>query len=213
MFDLPVPVYTGNLESTSMESYMSATVSPRPALYGTLVWLAGATAIGLTGVLGTLRFGPQLLALVLTVAAVFVSSRVAVVRDSVDALPLQALVGIHAARFIGIAFLILGARGELSPLFAERAGWGDVTTAAIAVALLLIGLAKVPRRVLLAWNVLGILDLIVAVGTATFLVVRGDVPGVTPLLGLPLILVPIFAVPLLFVAHVALFRRLRAPTK
>ena len=192
---------------------MSATVSPRPALYGTLVWLAGATAIGLTGLLDTQRFGPPLLALALTIAAVFVSSRVAVVRESVDSLPLQALVGIHAVRFIGIVFLILGARGQLSPLFAERAGWGDVTTAAIAVALVLIGLAKVPRGVLLAWNVFGMLDLLVAVGTATFLVARGDVPGVQPLLSLPLILVPIFAVPLLFVTHVALFRRLRAPTQ
>lgn len=191
---------------------MSATVSPRPALYGTLVWLVAATAVGLTGVLGGLRFGPQLLALMLTVVAVFVSSRVAVVRQSVDALPLQALVGIHAVRFIGIAFLVLAARGDLSPLFAERAGWGDITTATIAVALVLIGLAmRVPRRVLLAWNVFGMLDLIVAVGTATFVVVRGDVPGMEPLLGLPLILVPIFAVPLLFATHVTLFRRLRAP--
>ena len=192
---------------------MSATVSPRPALYGTLVWLAGATAIGLTGVLGTQRFGPPLLALALTIAAVFVSSRVAVVRESVDSLPLQALVGIHAVRFIGIVFLILGARGELSPLFAERAGWGDVTTAAIAIVLVLIGLGKVPRGVLFAWNVFGMLDLLVAVGTATFLVARGDIPGVQPLLSLPLILVPIFAVPLLFATHVALFRRLRAPTQ
>lgn len=193
---------------------MSATVSPRPAILGTLVWLALATVVGLTGVLGVLRVGPQLLALTLTVVAVLVSSRVAAVRQSVDAIPLQALIGVHAARFIGMVFLILGARGELSPLFAERAGWGDITTATLAVVLLLIGLVTtVPRRVLLAWNVLGMTDLIVAVGTATFVVMRGDVPGMEPLLGLPLILVPIFAVPLLFAAHVALFRRLRARTR
>ena len=193
---------------------MSATVSPRPAIFGTLVWLALATAIGLTGVLGALPAGPQVRALALTVVAVFVSNRVAVVRQSVDALPLQALIGIHAIRFIGIAFVVLAARGDLSPLFAERAGWGDVTTATIAVGLLLVGLATtVPRGVLLAWNVFGIIDLLVAVGTATFVVVRGDVPGMQPLLGLPFILVPIFAVPLLFATHVALFRRLRAPTR
>lgn len=192
---------------------MSATVSPRPALYGTLVWLAGATVIGLTGVLGALRFGPQLLALALTFAAVFVSSRVAVVRESVDALPLQALIGIHATRFVGVVFLMLGARGEISPLFAERAGWGDITTATLAVGLLLIGLAtRIPRGALLAWNVFGMLDLVVAVVTATFVVVRGDVPGMEPLLRLPLILVPIFAVPFLFAVHVALFRRLRVST-
>jgi hypothetical protein len=106
--------------------------------------------VGLTGVLGVLSFGPQLIALALTVAAVFVSSRVSVIRQSVDALPLQALIGLHAGRFVGIAFLVLAARGDLSPLFAERAGWGDITTATIAVGLLLIGLARVPRSVLLA---------------------------------------------------------------
>ena len=192
---------------------MSTMASPRPAVVGALVWLALATAVGATGAIGALRAGPQLVALTLTVVAVFVSSRVAVVRRSVDAVPMRALVGIHAARFIGIAFLILGARGQLSPLFAERAGWGDTVTAAIAVVLALVGIANrgaVGRRVLLAWNAFGTLDLMVAVGTAALVIGRGDVPGMEPLLTLPLVLVPIFAVPLLFATHVAIFRRLLA---
>ena len=188
---------------------MSTSISARPAVVGTFVWLVLATAVGFTGVVGAFRAGPQLIALTLTVVAVFVSSRVAAVRQSVDALPIQALVGVHLARFVGIAFVVLGARGELSPLFAERAGWGDTITAAIAGVLLLIGLARtVPPRVLVAWNVFGMIDLIVAVTTAAFVVVRGDVPGMEPLLRLPLVLVPIFAVPLLFATHIALFRRL-----
>jgi hypothetical protein len=191
-----------------------STVSARPAIVGTLVWLVLATAVGLTRVLGVVRAGPQLVALTLTVVAVFVSSRVVVVRESVDALPIRALLGVHIARFIGIAFLVLGERGELSPLFAERAGWGDITIATIAVVLLLIGIARaVPPRVLLAWNILGTIDLIVAVATAGFVVTRGDVPGMGPLLRLPLVLVPIFAVPLLFATHIALFRRLWSSTK
>jgi hypothetical protein len=159
-----------------------------------------------------MRFGPQVAALTLTVVAVLVSSRVEAVRASVDALPLQVLVGMHAVRFVGIAFLVLSARGELSPLFAERAGWGDIAAATIAVVLCVIGLKRIPRPVLAAWNVLGTLDLLVAVGTAMFVVVRGDVPGMQPLLGLPLVLVPIFAVPVLFASHVALFRRLLRST-
>src|SRR5437762_368030 len=59
-----------------------------------------------------------------------------------------------------------------------------------------------------AGNVFGMIDLIVAVTTAGFVVARGDVPGMEPLLRLPLVLVPIFAVPLLFATHIALFRRL-----
>ncbi len=188
---------------------MSTSISARPAIVGTFVWLAVATAVGFTGVIGAVRIGPPLIALTLTVVAVFVSSRVAVVRQFVDALPIQALIGVHVARFIGIAFLVLAARGELSPLLAERAGWGDITTAAIAGVLLLIGLAKtIPPRVLIAWNVFGMIDFIVAVTTVAFVAVRGDVPGVEPLLRLPLVLVPIFAVPLLFATHIALFRRL-----
>jgi hypothetical protein len=188
---------------------MAASISARPAVVGTFVWLAVATAVGFTGVITAVPMGPQLIALTLTVVAVIVSSRVAVVRESVDALPIQALVGMHVTRFVGIAFLVLGARGELSPLFAERAGWGDITTATIAGALLLIGLARtVSPRVLIAWNVFGMIDLIVAVSTAAFVAVRGDVPGVEPLLRLPFVLVPIFAVPLLFATHIALFRRL-----
>ena len=62
---------------------------------------------------------------------------------------------------------------------------------------------------LLLWNAFGVLDLLVAVGTAAIVVQRGDAPGMQPLARLPLILVPIFAVPLLFAAHVAIFRRLR----
>jgi hypothetical protein len=193
---------------------MSATISARPAVVGAFVWLVLATAVGFTGVVGAVPAGPQLFALTLTVAAVFVSSRVASVRQSVDALPIQALVGVHIARFVGIAFLVLGARGEISPLFAERAGWGDTITATIAAVLLLVGLARtIPRGALLAWNVFGIIDLIVAVATAGFVVARGDVPGMDPLLRLPLVLVPIFAVPLLFATHIALFRRLWPSTK
>ena len=191
---------------------MSTVVSPRPALVGTLVWLAAATVVGATGVLASLPAGPQLVGLTLTIVAVFVSTRVAVVRQSVDALPIRALVGVHAVRFIGIAFLALAARGELSPLFAERAGWGDIVAATLAIALLLIGLgtSAFRRRVFLAWNIFGMLDLIVAVGTAAFVVLRGDVPGMQPLVRLPLVLVPMFVVPLLFASHVALFRRLSA---
>ena len=192
---------------------MSSMASPRPAVVGALVWLALATAVGATGVMGALRAGPQLVALTLSIAAVLISSRVAVIRRSVDAIPMRTLVGIHATRFIGIAFLILGARGLLSPLFAERAGWGDTVTAAIAVVLLIGGIANagaVGRRVLLVWNAFGLLDLIVAVGTAALVIGRGDLPGMAPLLTLPLVLVPIFAVPVLMATHVAIFRRLRA---
>lgn len=189
---------------------MSTAVSSRPAIVGTLVWLMAATLIGSSGVLATLRAGPLVLGVILTVVAIVVTTQFASARNAVDAIPLRTLVGIHALRFIGIAFLALSARGELSPVFGQRAGWGDIAVAAIAVVIALLGVGSdgLRRRAVLAWNTLGMLDLLVAVGTAAVIIARGDSPGMEPLLRLPLILVPIFAVPVLLATHVALFRRL-----
>src|SRR2546426_8771200 len=44
-------------------------------------------------------------------------------RAWIDALPLRALIGINVFRFIGITFLVLAARGQIAPVFAQRAGW------------------------------------------------------------------------------------------
>jgi len=59
-----------------------------------------------------------------------------------------------------------------------------------------------------AWNAFGALDLIVAVATATIVTLQGTVPGMTPLLSFPLILVPAFFVPLFLANHVFILRRL-----
>src|SRR5713101_5215635 len=108
------------------------------------------------------------------------------------------------------AALVLGARGALSPIFAAGAGWGDVIAAAGAVLLVLSGSPRTTlhRWAYLAWNTFGVLDLVVAVGTATIVVIRGDIPGMEPITRLPLVLVPTLFVPMLFAAHVAIYRRL-----
>ena len=191
---------------------MSAAVTTRPAIVGALVWLVAATVVGATGALAALRAEPLILGVLLTVVAVVVTSRVPSMRQAVDAIPVRALVGIHALRFIGIVFLALAARGELSAQFGQRAGWGDIAVASMAVVLALIGPGSggARRGALLTWNTLGMLDLLAAVGTAALVIGRGDSPGMEPLLRLPLLLVPVFAVPVLLATHVALFRRLLA---
>lgn len=189
---------------------MSIAVSTRPAILGTLVWLGAATLIGASGALAAMRAGPLVLGIILTMIAIAATTQFTSVRSAVDAIPLRILIGIHALRFIGIAFLVLSARGELSPVFGQRAGWGDVVVAAIAVVLAVTGVRAngLRRRQVLAWNTLGMLDLLLAVVTAGVIIARGDSPGMEPLLQLPLILVPIFAVPVLLATHVAVFRRL-----
>ena len=74
--------------------------------------------------------GPQLIILglvVLTLVAGLVPSRVSA---WIDAIRLRVLVGVNATRFIGIAFLVLAAQGQMNQVFAERAAWGDIAPAA-----------------------------------------------------------------------------------
>lgn len=195
---------------------MATTALPTPRFPGAAalalaLWLGFAVLAGVTGLFIELPFpGPQLIILSfvgLTLAAGIVPSRL---RDWIDTLPLRALVGINALRFVGIYFLILGAQGELNATFAARAGWGDIAAATLAVALTIVGDPRGTGQRLLfhAWNAFGALDLIVAVATATIVTLQGTVPGMTPLLSFPLILVPAFFVPLFLANHVFILRRL-----
>ena len=192
-----------------------APVSSRPVVISGLVWLAAAIVFGATGIFAQLRPpGPQIIALALTIMAVGASVAVPSVRSWVDSISLRGLVGFHVMRFVGVVFLVLAARGAMSPVFAMRAGWGDITAATGAVLLVLSGIPRsaLHRWAYLAWNTFGVLDLIVAVGTAAIVILRGDTPAMDPIARLPLILVPIFFVPILFASHVAIYRRLLSPS-
>ena len=178
---------------------------------GGIAWITIALALGISGVLVTARApGPQVLILALTAATIWITSRGGL-RDVVDAIPIRALVAFHALRLGGVAFLAVSAAGTLSPVFATNAGWGDIAAGAGAIALAASFAPDTPirRRVYLGWNILATLDLLVAVGTATLVALRGDVPGIAPLFTAPLILVPTFMVPLLMATHIIIFRRLR----
>jgi hypothetical protein len=192
---------------------MTASTVPAPRFPGVaaaaaLVWLALAVAAGATGFFLRLPFpGPQLIILSLvaaTLAAGLVPSRL---RAWIDSVPLRVLVGVNATRFIGISFLVLSAQGQIDPVFAARAGWGDIATALLAIVLVL---TRGPRLLYHAWNAFGFLDLVVAVGTATAVTLQGASPGVAPVLTLPLSIVPTFFVPLFLANHVFIFRRLLA---
>src|SRR5262249_23019424 len=130
------------------------------------------------------------------------------VRRWVDGLPLQALILLHVSRFVGIYFLILHQRGQLPWAFAIPGGWGDILIAASAV--LIAGVsANTPtgRRVLLAWNTLGLRDILGVVVPAARLALA-EPASMLALTILPLGLLPTFFVPLIIATHVVIFRRL-----
>ena len=194
-------------------STMTAPRLPRAAVVAVSAWLALALLAGATGFLARLPFpGPQLIILTLLVATVAAGTAVPALRAWIDALPLRALIGINAFRFIGIAFLVLAARGQIAPVFAQRAGWGDIATAALAIVLMAAGDPRTPTRRALThvWNAFGALDLVLAVATATWVTLHAITPGIQPMLVLPLVVIPTFLVPIFLASHVFIFRRLIA---
>ena len=194
-------------------STMTAPRLPRAAVVAVSAWLALALLAGATGFLARLPFpGPQLIILTLLVAAVAAGTAVPALRTWIAALPLRALIGINAFRFIGIAFLVLAARGQIAPVFAQRAGWGDIATAALAIVLMAAGDPRTPTRRALThvWNAFGALDLVVAVATATWVTLHAITPGIQLVLVLPLVVIPTFLVPIFLASHVFIFRRLIA---
>jgi hypothetical protein len=186
---------------------------PRAALAIAAIWFVAAALAGASGILAHTPFPmPQITILGLTVVTLVMTNAVASVRAWIDAVPLRALVAFHAIRFVGIVFLILAARGQLAQVFGDRAGWGDIGTATLALVLVASGEPRTSghRALYHAWNAFGALDLLVALGTATSVTLRGLTPGMEPVLAFPLSTIPLFFIPVLLVGHISIFRRLMA---
>ncbi len=126
----------------------------------------------------------------------------------VDATPLSWLVAIQIYRVLGVIFLVLWGMGQLPWQFALPAGGGDVLVGLVAIPVAITaGMGfKAGRRAAYRWNVLGILDLVVALGTGVL-----TSPSPFQLLAFnhpnflvsryPLVMVPAFMVPLSLILH------------
>ncbi|MGP3963056.1 hypothetical protein ACTWPT_44415 [Nonomuraea sp. 3N208] len=121
----------------------------------------------------------------------------------------------HTLRVAGVLFLIVMALGKLPPVFALPAGLGDIAVGLAAPLVAWRVYHGAGRRQALWFNVLGIVDLVVAV-TIGFLAGLGpfrplDVTPTTEALSLlPLTLVATGAVPVALALHIVSLRRLRA---
>jgi len=123
------------------------------------------------------------------------------------------LVGLQVYRLRGGVFLLRWAAGALPGAFALPAGIGDVLVGALAVpaALFLQSGRRGGRTAAYAWNVLGILDLLVAI-TMGALTTTGRLPVAvqnTATRSYPLVMIPAFAVPLSLILHGLSLRQLR----
>jgi hypothetical protein len=118
-------------------------------------------------------------------------------------------VGMQAWRFGGLGFLVLTTYNVLPGVFAWPAGLGDIAIGATAPVLAL-AIARHPQvvtsRLFVVWNLLGIFDLVVAVGIGTLVSwfgIGADNASIGPMAQLPLLLIPAFLVPSFVMLHIA----------
>jgi hypothetical protein len=131
---------------------------------------------------------------------------------------IRLVAAIEAWRWAGFGFISLYAYGVLPGRFAWPAALGDMAigfTAPWIVLALVRRPSFVASRLFVIWNLLGILDLVVAVGNAALIQSRatGAVGEVTvaPMAQLPLLLIPAYLVPLFLMLHaIALIQARRA---
>ncbi|HEX6538059.1 MAG TPA: hypothetical protein VF155_02630 [Candidatus Dormibacteraeota bacterium] len=188
-----------------------------------LVWLAAVVALGSAGVFAatSTTVVPLIAAAIVVpiVAGVWLTGRPGSAQRLAGSLPLHRAVGVQVYRAAGVIFLIAWASGRMPALFALPAGIGDIAVGlgAPVVAARLRADADVDertRRLAVAWNVLGITDLGVAVALgfftspSAFQLLSLGAPN-TLITRMPFVLVPAFAVPLSIVLHVIALRRLR----
>ena len=182
---------------------------------GSIAWFLLALFVGASGLLASIPpLFPQvvLLGLVATLLSLFWKS--AIFRQWALSVDIRLLVLIHLSRFIGMYFLVLHSRGELPYAFAVPGGWGDIAVAATALVVLIFSPTRgvVGWAIYSLWNMFGLLDILLVVGTAARLGMAN--PGsMSALTRLPLSLLPTFLVPIIVSTHIIVFARLVAGRK
>ena len=177
-----------------------------------LVWLfvvlglaqAGVFAPGAAGRVPALPLA-ALLPVLLALPVLVRSKNVAA---ALDAVPPSWLIGLQVYRVLGAVFLVRWAAGQIPGEFALPAGTGDVLVGLLAlpVALYVHSRARGSRAAGYAWNLLGILDLALALtmGALTspspIQMLAFDHPN-TGVGTYPLVMIPAFAVPLSLILH------------
>jgi hypothetical protein len=196
---------------------MSAAAVPIIAWFALAVILAGLGAYrGAPDRIPTIQYG----VVIPIVLGVWLFLRSKAVQGLVDAVPQSWLVSIQLYRALGVIFVILYASGQLPALFAWPAGLGDIAVGLSAPVVSRMYARDPARygRLVRAWNIAGIIDLVVAVGTGFM-----TSPSPIQLFGLdrpnelitafPLVLIPVYLVPLSILLHLASLAKLRRSTQ
>jgi hypothetical protein len=180
------------------------------AWVGVAIAVAASGALSAPALLGVLFASPLIAAAGLTLAF-------PAVRAALLAIPLPLVIGVNFFRLLGVEFLVLASVGRLGGPFPLSAGWGDIITGALAIPVAILATrVRANDARILAWNVFGTLDLVVAMvlgitsanGFPLQLIHAGV--GSAAMQTLPWSLVPTVLVPLFLIGHGIVFAQARA---
>ena len=119
----------------------------------------------------------------------------------------RAIATLHSFRFFGLVFMLPGVVGNLPAGFATFAAYGDFATGLLAIlALLTVRIRPLFWLFVVAFNLMGVVDLIVDYYHA----IQFDLPAIAGQLGATYA-IPIIYVPLLMITHVVAFYLLLRP--
>ncbi len=194
-------------------SQTTQTAAPKEPSRAPLIlggWLALSILFAMSGLVNRVRAAVPLSIAVAVVAGVLAYAFAPRFRAWTSRIPLSSLVALHGVRaLIGALFLVEFRAGQLPELFAWRAGVGDIAAGLLA---LLVAHALPPglRRIsTLAWNLMGLLDILLVVATAQYLFfITKDPLMVSALSRFPYPVLPTFVVPLVILGHLLVFARL-----
>ncbi len=186
-----------------------------------VAWFTTALLFSMAGTFRAVVAGPILPNIVYGISLPILLGTIFILSSKIfgrllDAIPQHLLVGIQFYRCLGVIFLVAHADGLLPAVFALPTGYGDILVGitALVVAYLCFRQTRGTRPALFAWNFIGIADLVLAVtlgflsSPGRFQLLSFDAPN-TMASAYPLVLVPVFAVPLSILLHVASLRKLR----
>ena len=216
-----VAIY-GVARALAAAGWESARITRGVVLVATLLsgWLAVAMTLVWNGAysgsgerLPTIEFG----IFVPIIAGVWLHRSSSFLREIVAAVPQTWLIGIQTYRALGFNFLALYSAAMIPGVFALPAGTGDmiVGLSALAIAWTYRATGTPPNGIVRLWNGFGISDLVVAVGTgfvsspSPLQLVAFDLPN-QMISDFPLALVPVFAVPLAILLHLASLAKVKS---
>ncbi len=204
---------TFNIEGTFYGQEDASTRAATRFLVGvTGVWFLAAVISGLADLFVRYPEKPYVLVFVLGpilfyTLAYRASERV---RHALDAIPLWIITIAHTWRFVGLGFVV-GATIRVLPVqFGYPEGWGDLIAASLSIPLALAlrrgeHSARM-RKLFIAWNVFGLIDMLSAItlgvlySPAPFAVLRTGL-STELMTTFPISLIPTFLVPLFILMH------------